>query len=63
MITQPMLAVNVKAESYIHKFNGRVRIQPPMIIYLPVQSMHLNKSQAKLAPNISSLCRDATRLF
>jgi len=35
IIKQPMLAVNIKAESYIHEFKERVRVQPPMIIYLP----------------------------
>jgi len=33
IITQPMLAINLKDESYIREFNGRV--QPSMIIYLP----------------------------
>jgi len=40
-----MLAIKVKA-SYIHEFNERVRVQPPVIIYLPdSKSERSQKSQ------------------
>jgi len=41
-----MLAINIKAESYIHEFNGRVRVPPPMIIYLPDSKSERSQKRA-----------------